>query len=367
MPAGGLGQFTGIVGRVGKRATEQISDLRTVLVNRRNQDVRRRVVAQLDDQVRQVGLPRVDPAGLEGFVEPRLLRRPRLGLDHLGSAVPGDEVADGPVALLAVAGPVHDAARARHRRLELEQVVIEVAQGPFFDRTAGLAQLLPVGQLGDDGAGMIDRITHRVADDDALDFWADRLGTEAIAVDREPGRLRFADPEGMGHELAVNAVSDAPLIAAHREVPARCALQSFDSVHALVRDPARSAAGRIVFEATDERGTPGAGTVHHVAWSVLAAEIAEWRQHVAAGGARPTPVIDRFWFQSVYFREPGGVLYELATLDGAGFAVDEEPELMGRRLVLPPFLESERGRIEPALTPLPDPSVWRPEPAPARG
>jgi glyoxalase family protein len=68
----------------------------------------------------------------------------------------------------------------------------------------------------------------------------------------------------------------------------------------------------------------------------------------------------------VYFREPGGVLYELATLDGAGFAVDEEPELMGRRLGLPPFLESERDRIEPALTPLPDPSIWRPEPAAAR-
>jgi len=249
----------------------------------------------------------------------------------------------------------------------------------------------PGARPGRAGAGMIDRITHRVAGDDALDFWADRLGTEGVAVDREPGRLRFADPEGVGHELTVSAVSDAPLIAAHREVPARFALRGFDSVHGLVRDPARSEAlvtevlgfsavgdhdyeargaqrgGRVVFEASDERGIPGAGTVHHVAWSVLAAEIADWRQHVAASGARPTPVIDRFWFQSVYFREPGGVLYELATLDGAGFAVDEEPELMGRRLVLPPFLESERDRIEPALTPLPDPSIWRPEPAPASG
>jgi glyoxalase family protein len=237
---------------------------------------------------------------------------------------------------------------------------------------------------------MIDRITHRVAGDDALGFWADRLGAEGVAVDREPGRLRFADPEGMGHELIVSAVSDTPLIAAHREVPAAFALQGFDSVHALVHDPARSQAlvtdvlgftaiathdyeargtqrgGRIVFQATDERGIPGAGTVHHVAWSVLAAEIADWRGHVAASGARPTPVIDRFWFESVYFREPGGVLYELATLDGAGFAADEEPELMGRRLVLPPFLESQRDRIEPALTPLPDPSVWRPEPAPTQ-
>ncbi len=248
----------------------------------------------------------------------------------------------------------------------------------------------PGARPGRPGAGMIDRISHRVASDEALDFWADRLDAEGVALERGPGRLRFADPEGMSHELVVSAVSDAPLVAAHREVPARFALQGFDAVHALVHDPARSEAlvtdvlgfsvvephddeargehrgGRIVFEASNERGMPGAGIVHHVAWSVLASEIADWRGHVAAGGLRPTPVIDRFWFESVYFREPGGVLYELATLDGAGFAVDEDPELLGRRLVLPPFLESERSRIEPALTPLPDPGIWRPEPAPAR-
>jgi glyoxalase family protein len=99
---------------------------------------------------------------------------------------------------------------------------------------------------------------------------------------------------------------------------------------------------------------------------VLAAEIADWRGQVAASGARPTPVIDRFWFESVYFREPGGILYELATEDGAGFAADEEPELLGRSLVLPPFLEERRAQIEPNLTPLPDTGPWRPEPAPAQ-
>jgi glyoxalase family protein len=248
----------------------------------------------------------------------------------------------------------------------------------------------PGARPGHAGAGMIDRITHRVAGDAALDFWADRLGTEGVAVTREPGVLQFADPEGMGHELVVSTVSDPPLVATHREVPAEFALQGFEAVHALVHEPSRSQAlvadvlgfkaldahdyeargehrgGRIVFESSNERGIPGAGTVHHVAWAVLTAELGEWRQQVAAGGARPTPVIDRFWFESVYFREPGGILYELATLDGAGFAADEEPELMGRSLVLPPFLESERARIEPALTPLPDPSIWRPESAPAR-
>ncbi len=248
----------------------------------------------------------------------------------------------------------------------------------------------PGARPGKAGAGMIERITHRVADDEALDFWTDRLGAEGVEVTRADGSLRFADPEGMAHELVVSTVSDPPLIAAHREVPVKFALQGFEAVHALVHEPSHSEAlvtdvlgfkaldghdyeargehrgGRIVFEPTNERGIPGAGTVHHVAWAALTAELGAWRQQVAAGGARPTPVIDRFWFESVYFREPGGILYELATLDGAGFAADEEPELMGRSLVLPPFLEAERDRIEPALTPLPDPSIWRPESAPAR-
>jgi glyoxalase family protein len=76
-------------------------------------------------------------------------------------------------------------------------------------------------------------------------------------------------------------------------------------------------------------------------------------------------VIDRFYFRSVYFREPGGILYELATLDGAGFASDEAPEEMGQGLSLPPFLEQHRAEIAPRLTPLPDTRDWRPAPASA--
>jgi glyoxalase family protein len=121
-----------------------------------------------------------------------------------------------------------------------------------------------------------------------------------------------------------------------------------------------------VFEPTDERGIPGAGTVHHVAWSVFASEIEPWQKHVSAAGARSTPVIDRFYFESVYFREPNGILYELATIDGAGFAADEDPDLMGRSLALPPFLASRRSQIEPRLTALPDTSAWRPSPAEAQ-
>jgi len=82
---------------------------------------------------------------------------------------------------------------------------------------------------------------------------------------------------------------------------------------------------------------------------------------------KATPVIDRFYFQSVYFREPSGILYELATIDGAGFAADESPDDMGQALALPPFLESRRAQIEPRLTPLPDTRPWRPAPAPVAG
>ena len=82
-----------------------------------------------------------------------------------------------------------------------------------------------------------------------------------------------------------------------------------------------------------------------------------WRQAVADAGLRPTPVIDRFWFRSIYFREPSGVLFEIATL-GPGFAVDEDIEHLGESLVLPPAFEHLRDQVEKVLTPLPDPRPW---------
>ena len=82
----------------------------------------------------------------------------------------------------------------------------------------------------------------------------------------------------------------------------------------------------------------------------------EVRARIDAAGRRPTPVIDRFWFQSVYFLEPGGVLFELAT-DGPGFAVDEDPAHLGESLVLPPFLQPYRSKIEAVLPPIALPSL----------
>jgi glyoxalase family protein len=107
--------------------------------------------------------------------------------------------------------------------------------------------------------------------------------------------------------------------------------------------------------AETRRGTWGVGAIHHLAWRVADdAHQAAVRAQVDTAGRRPTQVIDRFWFKSVYFLEPGGVLFELAT-DGPGFAVDEDPRHLGETLVLPPWLECERAAIEaqlPVLTPV---------------
>jgi glyoxalase family protein len=99
----------------------------------------------------------------------------------------------------------------------------------------------------------------------------------------------------------------------------------------------------------ERRGQWGTGAVHHVAWRVKDPdEQMQLREVMASGGLRPTPQIDRFWFKSVYYKEPGGVLFELAT-DGPGFHRDEDMEHLGEQLILPPWLESQRKEIEGAL------------------
>jgi glyoxalase family protein len=110
-------------------------------------------------------------------------------------------------------------------------------------------------------------------------------------------------------------------------------------------------------EAADaDRGRWGTGGVHHVAWRVPddTSEL-EVRERIDRARRRPTEVIDRFWFKSVYFLEPGGVLFEIAT-DGPGFTVDEDPATLGEHLVLPPWLEPHRGEIEAALPPITPPT-----------
>jgi glyoxalase family protein len=116
--------------------------------------------------------------------------------------------------------------------------------------------------------------------------------------------------------------------------------------------------GRVldIKESPNERqGTWGTGSVHHIAWRVPddSTEL-EVQRRLHNAGRRPTQVIDRFWFKSVYFREPGGALFEIAT-DGPGFGVDEPLDQLGARLVLPPWLEPQRAVIEAGLPPLREP------------
>jgi glyoxalase family protein len=233
----------------------------------------------------------------------------------------------------------------------------------------------PKGRAGD---GMVHRIAWRVGSTDALDFWAQRLRGAGHESERDGERLRFRDFEGLEHELAVVETPDEPLVANHPEVPAELALQGFDGVRAYGSSPDRSRSlleDALAFDARGdgweargerrgsyyaydeppaERGLQGAGTVHHVAWASHDEDHEKWRERVLAAGAQATPVIDRFWFRSVYFREPSGVLFELAT-HSPGFAADESPEHLGETLVLPPWLESRREQIEAQLTPIENP------------
>jgi glyoxalase family protein len=239
----------------------------------------------------------------------------------------------------------------------------------------------PGARRGRAGAGMVHTITFRLGSEDALDFWERRLADEGVTHRRADGRLGLDDPEGLRLELAHVETPDAPLVAEHPSIPAEHALQGFDSVRAFAADieASRAALGVLGFVADGgetwsvrgeergglyiydgppaDRGIGGAGTVHHVAWASTMDDHERWRETVAAAGLHPTPVIDRFWFRSIYFREPSGVLFEIATL-GPGFAVDEDRAHLGESLVLPPAFEHLRDRVEPILTPLPDPRPW---------
>ena len=241
----------------------------------------------------------------------------------------------------------------------------------------------PEGRAGD---GMIWGIRWRLGSEDAVGFWERRLtesGADAEVGD--DGVLRFTDPEGLGHAFAVVETDDEPLVAQHPEIPEEMALQGFDGAIAYSSDP--DASRRLLEDALGfepitgedgeggwqcrgdtrgglwgysdapaERGLQGAGSVHHIAWASQMDDHEAWRQRVIEAGARPTPVIDRFYFRSIYFREPSGVLFEIATL-GPGFTVDEPLESLGEKLSLPPDYEHLREQVEPVLRPIANPRV----------
>jgi glyoxalase family protein len=243
---------------------------------------------------------------------------------------------------------------------------------------------------GRPGAGMIHRIVWRLSSPEALDFWAERLSKHGYESTRTDDSLTFDDPEGLTHELRIVDTSDEPLIAEHPEIPADMALQGFHGVRAYAADPDRSTrlleetlgfsqptrvgpdgtilarelrgdrrGGYYLYDpAPPERPLQGAGSVHHVAWASYPEDQQAWQERVVGAGARATPIIDRFYFRSIYFREPSGVLFEIATI-GPGFTVDEPLDDLGHKLSLTPQYEQLRDQIEPHLTPLVNPrDAW---------
>jgi glyoxalase family protein len=239
----------------------------------------------------------------------------------------------------------------------------------------------PDAAPGRPGAGMVHRLRWRVGSRDALEFWAERLAHEGVEFDHgaEADGLRFRDPEGLGLELAVVETPDSPLSAWASDIPREHALLGFDGVRVYGDD--REAGDRLLTETMgftsigpgaysvegDSRhasyiydeppsalGIQGAGSVHHIAWCDRDEEHAAWRERLREVGVDATPIIDREYFLSIYFREPCGVLFELAT-PSPGFAIDEEPAHLGEQLRLPPQHEHLRGYLEHALTPLLNP------------
>jgi len=228
----------------------------------------------------------------------------------------------------------------------------------------------PKGRAGD---GMVHLVSFRVGSEESLDFWQKRVGGELGARS-----LVFHDPEGLALELIVDDTGEPPLTANAPDVPEEHRLRGFAGVRAYAAEPERSErmlralgflpgwvaqgdkrSGFYYYDpAPAERGLQAAGTVHHVAWASTIEEHEAWRDKVIEGGGQPTPVIDRFYFKSIYFREPSGVLFEIATI-GPGFTADEPFETLGESLSLPPNYEQYRAQVEQILAPLPNPRLAR--------
>lgn len=238
------------------------------------------------------------------------------------------------------------------------------------------------------GAGVWGEIGF-VVPPESIDYWEARLREAGVALAPREERfgeavLPFTDPFGMQLSLTGTTTYDAqPFTAWDRStVPAEHQIRALGSARLTVRDANATLqflGGALGFElagtegawsrytvgvggggqrielAVDERassGKWGVGSVHHVAFRVPDDDAeATVRQQIIEAGGQPTGFVDRFWFKSVYVREPSGALCEVAT-DGPGFAVDEDPAHLGETLVLPPWYENQRAQIEAVLVPI---------------
>lgn len=241
------------------------------------------------------------------------------------------------------------------------------------------------------GAGDVSAVGFVVPDRAALDWWVQRFDAEGVShgeIEQRAGRpvLPFTDPEGQRLQLIAGERADSQPWS-ESPVPVEYAIRGFGAITVVVRRAAPTvailtdvmgfrAAGEYPIDGSQhvlvfETGAGGLGAeihlvvqpalplaqtgiggVHHVAFRTPDDEQHRaWQQHLTSAGVGVTPVIDRFYFRSIYFREPGGVLFEIAT-DGPGFTADEDLAHLGEHLSLPPFLEARRAEIEAVLPPL---------------
>jgi len=235
----------------------------------------------------------------------------------------------------------------------------------------------PGAARGRAGAGMIHTLQLGVASEASLDFWEERLGSGT----RGEGSLRFEDYDGLGLELVVADRANPPLRAGHPEIPAEHAILGIEGARAYseyagveermltdVLGFAYEDGGEYLLNgserkfrwaydpAPETRSVQGAGTVHHIAWATPDDEQLDWQRRIREAGGYVTPVQDRDYFLSIYFREPRGVLFEIATMS-PGFAVDEDPDHLGEELRLPKQHEHLRSHLEQVLRPVENPRV----------
>jgi len=237
----------------------------------------------------------------------------------------------------------------------------------------------PGARLGRAGESMVTRIDWSVPSTAALDWWERHLVGKA-ATERHPDYLDVWDHEGLVTRLVPVDGCESQPHANAPHVPGDVAMRRMIGVAAQSREPEHSvsvleslgfvrdgqhwrtgegvrSSAYLLGPSDGEVSTSGAGTIHHVAWASLDEDHQGWLERAAAAGVQATPIVDRDYFRSIYFREPSGVLFELAT-DGPGFAIDEEPDALGLALRLPRQHEHLRPLLEERLAPIPDP--WAP-------
>ena len=245
----------------------------------------------------------------------------------------------------------------------------------------------PGARRGHRGIGQVEATAFAISPD-SVRYWLDRFKEQHVAAEKAPARfgeevIRFTDPDGLLLEL-IGTNSQAKIEPwTNSPVPAEHSLRGFHSVSAALEGYERTAklltesfsyrlvqesGNRFRFTAPSDAG-PGrtvdllcvpdgragnvaAGSVHHIAFRAKDdAEQLQWRESLVELGYNVTPVMDRTYFHSIYFREPGGILFEIAT-EPPGFTLDETVEELGSKLRLPPWLEGERSRIEQVLPPI---------------